>query len=348
MKPSYAVVGGGVVGCAVAMELARRGRDVTLFEAQSELGLSASGTNSGILHTGFDSKPGELETALILRAVPLRDEAIVVLGIPVSRCGARMRHAPSSASENARQNGVEVRWDGADLVIPGESVTDPVTMTKAYAARAERAGARLELGRRVSDDLRGYAVVINCAGLYADAVARQFGDDSFTIRPRKGEFLVFPNPGLDEILLPVPTPRTKGILVFPTLDGHVCCGPTAEDGDDKEDWSVRDVAREMLIHQASAVMPELGTEPMFAYAGLRPAGANGENYVISWSGHSERLLNVAAIRSTGLTAALGIADYVCVDLLGLEMRPAPFGPPAESRAGSSPWWARTATLRELA
>ena len=215
MPVTYAVVGGGVVGSATAMTLARRGRRVTLFEADAEVGLAASGTNSGILHTGFDSKLGELETALILRAAELRDRVIDGLGIPVMRCGARMRNAPTEIETNARILSVEVERVGDDLVIPGESVTNPIAMTHAFCAEAERNGATIRLGERVEGDLPGYDVVINCAGLYADEVARGFGDDSFAIRARKGEFVVFQNPGLSEILLPVPSPRTKGILAFP-------------------------------------------------------------------------------------------------------------------------------------
>ena len=63
-----AVVGAGVVGSAAALALARRGRRWSLLEAEPEPALAASGTNSGILHTGFDSAPGELETELILRS----------------------------------------------------------------------------------------------------------------------------------------------------------------------------------------------------------------------------------------------------------------------------------------
>jgi glycerol-3-phosphate dehydrogenase len=347
MPVSYAVVGGGVVGCAVALALARRGRAVTLFEAEREVGLAASGTNSGILHTGFDSHLGELETALILRAAPLRDEAIRALGIPVRRCGARMRNAPPEVEQNAQILGVPVARDGSDVLVPGESITNPVAMTQAFCTEAERVGASLRLGQRVADDLPDYDVVVNCAGLFADEVARMFGDDSFAITPRKGEFLVFPDtdPGLAEILLPVPTPRTKGILVFPTLDGHICCGPTAVDLTDKSDWSVREEARKALHEQTRGMLPELVAEPLFAYAGLRPAGANGENYVVGWSSYSDRLLNVAAIRSTGLTAALGIADHVCSDLMGIESSPVPYGRGMASVDGL--WWRRTAAYRGL-
>src|SRR2546423_14661085 len=86
-----AIVGAGVVGSATALALARQGVSVALLEAEAEPGLAASGTNSGILHTGFDSAPGELETALILRAATLRDPVLEALGLPVLRCGATMR-----------------------------------------------------------------------------------------------------------------------------------------------------------------------------------------------------------------------------------------------------------------
>ena len=57
-----AVIGGGVVGAAVLHTLAHRGVEATLLEADGALAYGASGTDSGILHTGFDSTPGELET----------------------------------------------------------------------------------------------------------------------------------------------------------------------------------------------------------------------------------------------------------------------------------------------
>jgi glycerol-3-phosphate dehydrogenase len=86
-----AVIGGGVVGAAMIYALARRGVSAVLLEADDELALAASGTNSGILHTGFDSTMGELETQLILRSAELRDPVLEALGVPVRRCGALVR-----------------------------------------------------------------------------------------------------------------------------------------------------------------------------------------------------------------------------------------------------------------
>jgi glycerol-3-phosphate dehydrogenase len=190
-------------------------------------------------------------------------------------------------------------------------------------------------------------VATNCAGLHADTVARLVGDDSFEIYPRKGEFFVFELPGgatLDRILLPVPTARTKGVLVFPTLDGKVVAGPTAVDQEDKNDWSVRPGAAQEVLGKAVARFPALdGLEPIATYAGLRPVGRDA-NYVVAPSDACPRLVNVAAIRSTGLTASLGIGSYVAelLPALGVQLGserapdPAPARPPADIS-----WWQRT-------
>ena len=157
-----------------------------------------------------------------------------------------------------------------------------------------------------------------------------------TIYPRKGEFLVFDPPDgapLERILLPVPSEGTKGVLVFPTLDGKVVAGPTAVDQEDSDDWSVRPSAGDEILPKATAIYPPLaGAEPVAAYAGLRPAG-RGVNYLIRPSGHCPGLVNVAAIRSTGLTASLAIAERVSaiVGELGVAL-----GPPRALEPGSPP------------
>jgi glycerol-3-phosphate dehydrogenase len=141
MDAEIAVVGAGVVGCATALALARRGVAVAVLEAEPEPGLQASGTSSGILHTGFDSPPGELETELILLSARLRDAVLDALRVPVLRCGAVMRGQVTVALiEGARRNGVGVvSHGGGVLEIPGEAVTDPVAYTLALAGAARAA-----------------------------------------------------------------------------------------------------------------------------------------------------------------------------------------------------------------
>ncbi|HEX2233359.1 MAG TPA: FAD-dependent oxidoreductase, partial [Thermoleophilaceae bacterium] len=238
----------------------------------------------------------------------------------------------------------------------------PVAYTLALAGAAERLGAGVRAGFRVTSVRRehdafvleepgGESVrcrrVVNCAGLHADELARLAGDDSFEIYPRKGEFLVFEQPdaqSLERILLPLPTGRSKGVLVFPTLDGKVVAGPTAVDQEDKSDWSVRPEAAEEVVPKAAAMWPPIeDADRVSAYAGLRPAG-RGFNYLIEPSHACEGLVNVAAIRSTGLTASLGIAERVCRLMASLGVRLGEERPlePGGAYRPDGPWWRRTA------
>jgi glycerol-3-phosphate dehydrogenase len=295
----------------------------------------------------------------------------------VIRCGALLRPGSDAESETvariaerARGNGVEVGLDADGvLVVPAEAVTDPAAYTLALAEAARAGGAEIRTCARVEAIERangGLALrtadgasltcsaAVNCAGLRGDEVARLVGDESFSVYPRKGEFFVFEPPDgepLERILLPVPTARTKGVLVFPTVDGRVIAGPTAHDQVDKDDWSVRVEAFDEVMATARRMLPALeGAEPIAGYAGLRPAG-RGCNYVIEPSRARPELINVAAIRSTGLTASLGIAEHV---VSMLEAGGIPLGPERELGAavprdpGEEPWWQRASRRGALA
>jgi glycerol-3-phosphate dehydrogenase len=366
------VIGGGVVGCAVARELSRRGVATTLVEALADFAHGASGSNSGILHTGFDSPAGELETRLIRRSAELREELLQTVSVPLVRCGALMsardepeRNALAALHENATAGGVETSLAaGGSLQIDGESVTDPVAFTKTLAGCASASGAELRLNARVisltaqggllSLGLAGEGqrlqatAVVNCAGLFADEVAALAGGEPFAIYPRKGEFIVFDGDGLqlERILLPVPSAMGKGVLVFPTTDGHVIAGPTAREREDKHDCSVEAGSIEELHAMASERVPSLADlRPIASYAGLRPAGRE-RNYVIEFSDALPQMLHVAAIRSTGLSASLGIAEHVAgmlserdlIEPSAALLRDAP----AQIERATLPWWREAA------
>jgi glycerol-3-phosphate dehydrogenase len=195
--------------------------------------------------------------------------------------------------------------------------------------------------------LRAEALV-NCAGLYADEIARLAGEESFAIYPRKGEFLVFEAPPyepLGEILLPVPSELGKGVLVFPTLDGHVIAGPTAREREDKRDYSVEADAAEGILARAREVYPPLArARAVGSYAGLRPAGRDGVNYLIGASRTLPGLFHAAAIRSTGLSASLAIGEHVVrlLEHAGVRGHGARALPAREPSGSPAPWWERAA------
>jgi glycerol-3-phosphate dehydrogenase len=327
----------------VTHALARRGVGVILLEAEPGLALGASGANSGILHTGFDSSAGELETRLILRSAILREELMDELGVARWRCGALLsptgaqeREAVARLARNARANGVRAHLDrSGSLTVPGEAVTDPVAYVQALAGAAAMGGAEIRLSARVEtlgEDRGGELVVglgtgerlrvhaaVNCAGLHADEIARLAGDEIPSVYPRKGEFLVFAPSAedpLQRILLPVPSPLGKGVLVFPSTDGAVIAGPTAREREDKQDFTVEEDAAELILPRAVRMYPALERATLLgSYAGLRPAGRDA-NYVIVHSPSLPGLVHVAAIRSTGLSASLAIGEHVVEMIAG--------------------------------
>ncbi len=119
---------------------------------------------------------------------------------------------------------------------------------------------------------------------------------------------------VNHVLLPVPTSKTKGVLISPTVYGNILLGPTAEDLPDKTATETTADGFEMLIGKGRQILPQLLDEEVTAtYSGLRAATEHSD-YQIEM--HAEqRYLCVGGIRSTGVSSAMGIAEYA-VELLG--------------------------------
>ena len=364
-----AIIGAGVVGCAVFRELSLNGIACVLLERSADILDGASKGNSAILHTGFDAPPGSLEVRLMQagRARYLADRAR--LGLPmletdavlVAWSQAEVAKLPAIL-DKAIRNGVtgaarldlgalhrrvpQLSSDAmAALQVPGEHIIDPWSSPLAYVLQAMALGgvvvrqfavaaARREGGVwHLSAGTRSVTArtVINCAGNYGDLVEALARPSPFRIRPRKGQFVVFDKTAarhVPTIILPVPTERTKGVVICPTIFGNVLVGPTAEDQDHRSDASVDRAALQSLMDQAARMVPVLAAEPVTAtYAGLRPASERAD-YIIE-AQVPDRWITVAGIRSTGLTAALGIAEHVR-DLMADHFQPL-------ARVDNPPW-----------
>jgi glycerol-3-phosphate dehydrogenase len=357
------VIGGGVVGCAVLWALAHYDLRLALCETANDVGQGISRANTAIAHSGFDAPPGSLEARLVTQSHGIFAALCDQLGVDLRPCGALMLALDQddlarldTYAHQAAANGVAVERISAAAVrtgwpyvsqlvcgglrIPGEASVDSFGLTLAYAEVAAGAGARLLLDEPVAaieqqeDRLivttarRQIAAryVVNAAGLYAAEIARMVGDRSFSIRPRKGQLLVIDPavaPPIDTILLPTPTPRSKGILIAPAAHGNLLLGPTAEDGDDPGDWATSADGLAAVRAGAQRLAPALEIDQAITqYAGLRSVGSEGD-YIIRPAVGCPRLLHVAGIRSTGLSASPAIGDYV-TELLrgqGLDLPP---------------------------
>jgi glycerol-3-phosphate dehydrogenase len=346
-----AIIGGGVVGCAVARRLALAGISVILLEKSADILDGASKGNSAILHTGFDAPEGSLELACIRSGYSEYLKIRESLNLPLLKTGALVAAwIPEEEErfpeilEKARNNGIDdlrqlsrqeilamepdisenIR---AAIAVPSEFVIDPWSAPLAYLSQAVANGGQAFFNAEVKggkffgnhwmlQTKRGTVKathVINCAGLFGDLVdAEILGQSEFTIKPRKGQFVVFDKAAgclVRSIVLPVPSERTKGIVIFPTIFGNLAVGPTAEEQESRSDASVNQAILQKLLTQAVSQIPALTNIPVTAtYAGIRPATEKKEYRVVE---NAERnWITLGGIRSTGLTAALGLAQYV--------------------------------------
>jgi glycerol-3-phosphate dehydrogenase len=161
--------------------------------------------------------------------------------------------------------------------------------------------------------------VINAAGLYADEIARFLGVADFRINPRKGEeYLLDRRVGslVRKVIFPVPTKKSKGMLVIPTVDGPVMVGPTAVDIEDKDDFSTSREGLKQVFQHAQKMVPGIRTTDIItSFVGLRPA-ATGGDFIIGTT-KIPGFINAAGIQSPGLTASPAIAKMIA-DILKKE------------------------------
>jgi glycerol-3-phosphate dehydrogenase len=345
-----AVVGAGAVGCAVAREVSLRGARCVLVEAGPDVGAGTSKANTAILHTGFDAKPGTIESGLVARGYELLSAYATEVGIPTEGLGALMvawsseqRKALAGIEATARENGyadarpVDVAelyarepniGPGAEgaLEVPGEGIVCPFTAVLAFATEAVGAGCELVLNAAVEgvrssggaheiETARGQIRaehLVNAAGLRSDEVDAMLGHSAFKVTPRRGELIVFDKLArglLNHVLLPVPTEKTKGVLVSPTIYGNVLLGPTADDVEDKTDRSTTAAGLESLIEAGARILPELERQEVTAtYVGLR-AATEHRDYQLT-AHRDQRYVCAGGIRSTGITGSLAIAEWV--------------------------------------
>jgi glycerol-3-phosphate dehydrogenase len=345
-----AIIGAGVVGCALFRRFCLGGARTVLIERGADILSGASKGNSAMLHTGYDAPAGSLELACIRAGyeeyLTIRNHFNLPLletgGLLVAWNEAEEAKLPG-ISEQARANGVSdaTLIDGAELrrrepnlalearaavAIPGEHIMDPWSPSLAYVLQGIAHGGEVRRGTEVQAGDLAHSlwtlrtskgpvrarVVINAAGNYGDIVEAIARPSPFAVRPRKGQFVVFDKPAsllITSSILPVPTERTKGVMMCRTIFGNLIVGPTADDQDDRADASVDQATLRHLIEQGCRRVPRLAEQTVTAvYAGLRPA-TQFKDYQIE--ALPERAwITVGGIRSTGLTGALGIAQHV--------------------------------------
>lgn len=226
----------------------------------------------------------------------------------------------------------------AVLHAPSGGIISPYEFTFALAENANMNGVeffreheviginKIVAGFEVETKLKKFTsrIVINAAGLYSAEISRMAGVDTFEIYPRRGEYILFDKSSihLNKVLFPMPTRLSKGILVSPTIHGHVFIGPNADNILDIEDVSTTTRGLKEIISGGLKLVPNLPLNAAIRnFAGLR-AVSNTMDFIIEAT-EMVGFVNVAGILSPGLTAIFAIAEEVVrilVEDLGEELK----------------------------
>lgn len=359
-----AVVGGGVLGCAIAARLAATSARVCLLEAETDVAEGASKGNAGIA-VSYYGPPGTLETDLIGRSNGGWEALCARLDVPYRRIGALMIAVDEAEEEQlgairdeARACGVRADLlDGsrareiepliapgcrAALHLPDEGIIDPMRLTVALARLAAANGADVRRGSPVTALARDGELtrvvtpgatlhtrfVVNAAGLGAGRVSRMLGGEPLELWPRKGQYAVLDREfgqRLRAIVFSVHLPDTKGVNVVPTTHGTCLLGPTADDHDDPGDRATDAATIAGLQDRAARLVPAAADAAAIkVFAANRPA--SDEPCRLRIDARVGTLLH-ATNRSTGVSTAPAAAERALALLRAA-------GLDAEDRAGA--------------
>ena len=261
MEHSYdiVIIGGGVIGCAVARELSRYDASIALLERAGDVAEGASKANSGIVHAGYDAVPGTLKAKYNVLGAQMLPSLCEEMGVPYQQCGALVigfspedRKTLEELMNRGIQNGVQGLKiiDGAEvlalepemnpavtcaLLVPTSGIVSPYELTFAFADDAALNGVSFRMNTEVNkilpqkdggfrveagDDIYLCRIVVNCAGASSAALHNQLSENKLQITHRRGQYYL-----LDR---PVKQPFARTIFQCPSVMGKgVLVSPTA-------------------------------------------------------------------------------------------------------------------------
>ncbi|MBR0407759.1 MAG: NAD(P)/FAD-dependent oxidoreductase [Clostridia bacterium] len=220
------IIGAGVIGCALARKLSQYNGKIAVLDAAEDVSDGASKANSGIVHAGFDAKPGTKKAYYNVKGAKMYANLAKELGVPYNPIGALVlgfseedRLTLNKLLEQGKQNGVEqLRIIERDeilalepntnpdvvcaLLAPTSAVVSPYEMTLALAYHAAQNGVEFIFNSPVSKVYEEHdtwhvetpqgvleaRAIVNCAGVGAAALHNQISDQEVKIIPRRGEY----------------------------------------------------------------------------------------------------------------------------------------------------------------
>ncbi|MEX0645095.1 MAG: NAD(P)/FAD-dependent oxidoreductase [Parvularculaceae bacterium] len=359
-KVDVVVIGAGVVGLAVARALCLKGREVVILERHDAIGTETSSRNSEVIHAGIYYRPGGLRARLCVPGKKLLYQYCAERHVPHARCeklvvatrdeeiprlerlraiarenGVTDLQALSGARATALEPGLNCK---AALLSPSTGIVDSHTLMLTLLGDVENAGGTLALNSpvvegRVEDgaillniggaeptSLRA-RLVVNCAGLHADKVARSIEGLDETkvprIRPATGRYFTYSGKApFSRLIYPLHAPDSQGVHYTRDLAGQGRLGPDISWDAALGDYSVDATLIDSFFEEARRFWPSIERERLNpGYAGQRPKasgpGEEGDFLILGPRDHGTNgFISLYAIESPGLTSCLAIGEYV--------------------------------------
>ena len=347
------IIGAGVIGGMIARTLSAYDLKICIAEKKNDVATGASCANSGIIHAGFDAKPGSLKAKLNVKGSEMMPKVAEELGVKYKRNGSLVigfteedRETIEELYERGMINGVNdlkiVEKEDLKILEPNLSddvscalyaptggIICPYELTIASVGNAMDNGTDLKLNfdvKKISEKDGYYEVcsddtaleakyVINAAGIYSDHVAKMAGESSFEVHPRRGEYILLDKECGDLVSHTIfRTPSKMGKGILVT--------PTV-DGNLLTGPTSVDIEDKEDTSTTSTGFEKIITQakeniPSIPYhktiTSFCGLRAVGSTGDFIINASKKGFINVAAIESPGLTSAPAIAEYV-VELL---------------------------------
>jgi glycerol-3-phosphate dehydrogenase len=239
------------------------------------------------------------------------------------------------------------------LFSPSTGIINPIAFTIALGEHAHANGVEYKFLSEVitiSQDLEGFyeislktpsgnktlrtRLIINCAGLHADSIARMTGYEEFKVYPCRGEYYVLDkrlDKQLSILIYPVPGTHSGGLGIHltSTTEGNILIGPNNEYIEDPQDFSSTTNIMEQLKAEGQMILPSLQTSDFIrSFAGIRPklnppSVGGFHEFVIHQQPVHPHVIHLLGIESPGLTASPAIAQHVFElvrDLIPVQMK----------------------------
>lgn len=348
----YAIFGGGVVGSAIFNKLTRVGKTCVLLEKENDVGFGSSKANSGIVHTGFDCKPGTLKAKLNVIGCKQLPNIAKRLGVRYLKNGhlvvgndlEKINELYNRGIKNGVKNLEIINTDALHKMEPNLSPDIK------YALYAKDGGiiSSYELSVALCEEaiINGGTVIrefitnsiqqnndklyisdgkkeivadniINCAGAGYNGIAKLLHTEQFDVEFRRGEYYLLDKSCSNfatKTIFPLPTEKSKGILVTPTTFGNIIVGPTSYVSDERTITTSQGLAE--IKKSVKSNFPTLPFKSNIrVFSGVR--NLVGDDFIIEKSKINNKVVNIAGICSPGLTCCTAIADYL-LSIIGIK------------------------------